>query len=157
MSIAALEGEQESSGDEDSAVLPPSGTVALPESDPELAAVLSRAVEKWPVGQRTSTPDMCVHCSSEFPVWRTLLSSSATPCSLDIRPSTRELACAWLGAICCDHYGGPICVFLPTLSPCLSLGRVHSAVPASCASPSLAGAISGISISALPIASPNLY
>ncbi|XP_051759449.1 uncharacterized protein LOC127517607 [Ctenopharyngodon idella] len=46
MSIVAPEGEQESSGDEDSAVLPPSGTVALSKPDPELTAMLSRAAEK---------------------------------------------------------------------------------------------------------------
>ena len=43
MSIAASEGEQSSSGDDDSAALPPSGVVALPESDPEMAAMLARA------------------------------------------------------------------------------------------------------------------
>ncbi|CAM4734286.1 unnamed protein product [Leuciscus chuanchicus] len=43
MSIAASQGGQESSGEEDSAVLPPSGVPALPESDPELTAMLSRA------------------------------------------------------------------------------------------------------------------
>ena len=46
MSIAASEGELQSSGDEDSAALPPSGSVALPESDPEWTAMLSRAAEK---------------------------------------------------------------------------------------------------------------
>ncbi|ROL46838.1 hypothetical protein DPX16_20490 [Anabarilius grahami] len=46
MSISASEGEHESSGDEDSAALPPSGVAALPEPDPELTAVLSRAAEK---------------------------------------------------------------------------------------------------------------
>ncbi len=44
MSIAASEGEL-GSGDDDSAVLPPSGRVAWPESDPELTAMLSRAAE----------------------------------------------------------------------------------------------------------------
>ncbi len=44
MSIAASEGEL-GSGDDDSAVLPPSGRVALPESDPGLTAMLSRAAE----------------------------------------------------------------------------------------------------------------
>ncbi|XP_016422019.1 uncharacterized protein LOC107750954 [Sinocyclocheilus rhinocerous] len=44
MSVAASEGEL-GSGDEDSAALPPSGRVALPESDPELTAMLSRAAE----------------------------------------------------------------------------------------------------------------
>ncbi|CAM4616073.1 unnamed protein product [Leuciscus chuanchicus] len=43
MSIAASQGGRESSGSEDSAVLPPSGAPALPESDPELTAMLSRA------------------------------------------------------------------------------------------------------------------
>ena len=43
MSIAASQGELGSSGDEDSAVLPPSGAPAPPESDPELTAMLSRA------------------------------------------------------------------------------------------------------------------
>ncbi len=40
MSIAASEGERMSSGDEDSAALPHSGVPALPESDPEMAAML---------------------------------------------------------------------------------------------------------------------
>ncbi len=44
MSIAASEGKL-TSGDDDSAALPPSGRVALPESDPELTAMLSRAAE----------------------------------------------------------------------------------------------------------------
>ncbi len=44
MSIAASEGEL-GSGDDDSAALPPSGRVALPESDPGLTAMLSRAAE----------------------------------------------------------------------------------------------------------------
>ena len=43
MLISALEGEL---SDEDSAALPPSGTVAKPESDPEMAAMLSRAAER---------------------------------------------------------------------------------------------------------------
>ncbi|XDV16040.1 hypothetical protein PO909_015922 [Leuciscus waleckii] len=43
MSIAASQGGQESLGSDDSAVLPPSGVPALPESDPELTAMLSRA------------------------------------------------------------------------------------------------------------------
>ena len=45
MSIAASQGGLESSGDEGSAALPPSGVPALSESDPELTAVLSRAAE----------------------------------------------------------------------------------------------------------------
>ncbi len=44
MSIAASEGEL-GSGDDDSAALPPPGSVALPESDPELTAMLCRATE----------------------------------------------------------------------------------------------------------------
>lgn len=40
--MAVSEGGLESSGDEDSAVLPPSGRGALFESDPELTAMLSR-------------------------------------------------------------------------------------------------------------------
>ncbi len=38
-------GDKLGSGDDDSAALPPSGRVALPESDPELTAMLSRAAE----------------------------------------------------------------------------------------------------------------
>ncbi len=38
-------GDALGSGEDDSAALPPSGRVALPESDPELTAMLSRAVE----------------------------------------------------------------------------------------------------------------
>ncbi len=44
MSIAAS-GDELGSGDDDSAALPPSGRVALPESDPELTAMLSQAAE----------------------------------------------------------------------------------------------------------------
>ncbi len=44
MSIAAS-GDELGSGDYDSASLPPSGRVALPKSDPELTAMLSRAAE----------------------------------------------------------------------------------------------------------------
>ncbi len=44
MSIAASEGEL-GSGDDNSAALPPSGRVALPESDPGLTVMLSRAAE----------------------------------------------------------------------------------------------------------------
>ncbi|XDV12676.1 hypothetical protein PO909_001274 [Leuciscus waleckii] len=43
MSIAASQGGLESSGDDDSAVLPPSGAPALSKSDPKLTAMLSRA------------------------------------------------------------------------------------------------------------------
>ncbi len=45
MSIAASEGELSLSGDDDPAVLPPSGVVALSEPDPEMTAMLSRAAE----------------------------------------------------------------------------------------------------------------
>ncbi len=38
-------GDELGSGEDDSAALPPSGRVALPESDPELIAMLSRAAE----------------------------------------------------------------------------------------------------------------
>ncbi len=44
MSIAASE-DKLGSGDDNSAALPPSGRVALPESDPELTAMLSRAAQ----------------------------------------------------------------------------------------------------------------
>ncbi len=44
MSITAS-GDELGSGEDDSAELPPSGRVALPESDPELTAMLSRAAE----------------------------------------------------------------------------------------------------------------
>ncbi|KAL0172214.1 hypothetical protein M9458_032525, partial [Cirrhinus mrigala] len=43
MTRCRWEGERMSSGDEDSAALPPLGVAALPESDPEMAAMLSRA------------------------------------------------------------------------------------------------------------------
>lgn len=45
ISIAVSEGGLESSGDEDPAALPPSGTVALVEPDPETTAMLSRFAE----------------------------------------------------------------------------------------------------------------
>ena len=43
MPIAASEGEL-SSGDDDSAALSPSGSVTLPEPDPEMSAMLKQAV-----------------------------------------------------------------------------------------------------------------
>ncbi len=46
MSIAALEGESEFSGEEDSAALPHSRMLAMPESDLEMTAVLFRAAER---------------------------------------------------------------------------------------------------------------
>ncbi len=45
MSITASEGESSLSGDDDPAVLPPSGVVALSEPDPEMTAMLSRAAD----------------------------------------------------------------------------------------------------------------
>ncbi len=51
--MAASEGEL-GSGDDDSAALPPSGRVALPESEPEQTDMLSRAAES--VGLHWSTP-----------------------------------------------------------------------------------------------------
>ncbi len=61
-SIAASEVEL-GFGDDDLAALPPSGRVALPESDPELTAMLSRAAESvglhWrpPPSPERSRPD----------------------------------------------------------------------------------------------------
>ncbi len=46
MSIAALEGESDFSRDDASAQLPPSGTVAVPDTDPEMMAMLSRAANR---------------------------------------------------------------------------------------------------------------
>ncbi len=46
MSIAASEGEPDFSADENSAALPSFGTVAMPESDPEITAMLARAAER---------------------------------------------------------------------------------------------------------------
>ncbi len=46
MSIAASEGESDFSGDDMSAQLPPSGTVAVPDPDPEMMAILSRAANR---------------------------------------------------------------------------------------------------------------
>lgn len=54
MLITASEGERMSPEDEVSAVLPPSGVTALPESDPELTAMLSRAAAS--VGLEWSPP-----------------------------------------------------------------------------------------------------
>ncbi len=50
MSIAASEGESDFAGDDASAQLPPSGTVAVPDTDPEMMAMLSRAANR--VGTR---------------------------------------------------------------------------------------------------------
>ncbi len=46
MSIAASEGESDFAGDDASAQLPPSGTVAVPDADPEMMAMLSRAANR---------------------------------------------------------------------------------------------------------------
>ncbi len=45
MSIATLEGESDQSGDDGSVLLPPSGRSAVPDSDPEMVAMLARAAE----------------------------------------------------------------------------------------------------------------
>ncbi len=46
MSIAASEGEPDLYGDDDSAPLPPSGRSAVPDTDPEMVAMLARAAER---------------------------------------------------------------------------------------------------------------
>ncbi len=46
MSIAASEGESDLAGDDALAQLPPSGTVAVPDTDPEMMAMLSRAANR---------------------------------------------------------------------------------------------------------------
>ncbi len=46
MSIAASEGESDFSGDDALEQLPPSGTVAVPDTDPEMMAMLSRAANR---------------------------------------------------------------------------------------------------------------
>ncbi len=55
MSITAS-GDELGSGEDDSAALPPSGRVALPESDPELTAMLSRAAESIGLLYRLKPP-----------------------------------------------------------------------------------------------------
>ncbi len=45
MSIATLEGESDQSGDDGSVPLPPSGRSVVPDSDPEMVAMLARAAE----------------------------------------------------------------------------------------------------------------
>ncbi len=45
MSIATSEGESDQSGDDGSVPLPPSGRPAVPDSDPEMVAILARAAE----------------------------------------------------------------------------------------------------------------
>ncbi len=55
-------GDELGSGEDDSAALPPSGRVALPESDPELTAMLSRAAESvglhWMIGSWGRRPNV---------------------------------------------------------------------------------------------------
>lgn len=46
MSIDASESEPNLTGDDDSTALPPSGTIALSESDPEFMPMLVRAAER---------------------------------------------------------------------------------------------------------------
>ncbi len=46
MSIAASEGESDHSGNDDSVPLPPSGQSTVPDSDPEMVAMLARAAER---------------------------------------------------------------------------------------------------------------
>ncbi len=55
MSITAS-GDELGSGEDDSAALPPSGRVALPESDPELTAMLSRSTESIGLLYRLKPP-----------------------------------------------------------------------------------------------------
>lgn len=59
MSITASEGGLESSGDEDSVVLPPSGRVVQVESDLELMVMLSQATAS--IGFEWNTPP-CPEC-----------------------------------------------------------------------------------------------
>ncbi len=46
MSIAASEGESDFSGDDVLAQLPPLGTVAVPDTDPEMMAMLTQAANQ---------------------------------------------------------------------------------------------------------------
>ncbi len=58
MSIAASEGESDFGGDDASAQLPPSGTVAVPDMDPEMMAMISRAANKvWLVWNPPHVPN----------------------------------------------------------------------------------------------------
>ncbi len=54
--IKQIKGVELGSGEDDSAALPPSGRVALPESDPELTAMLSRAAESIGLLYRLKPP-----------------------------------------------------------------------------------------------------
>ncbi len=84
MSIAASEGEL-GSGDDDSAALPPSGRVELPESDPKLTAMLSRAAES--VGLHWRPPPSTGTVHSDGPRPKGDESHSAGPGSDDVHVS----------------------------------------------------------------------
>lgn len=84
MSIATSQGGLESMEDEDSAALPPSGVPMLPESDPELTTMLSRAAES--IGLEWNPP----------------------PC-----PERLRLDDWFLGAACGDHQHPPPVPFFP--------------------------------------------
>ncbi|CAM4661540.1 unnamed protein product [Leuciscus chuanchicus] len=74
MSIAASQGGQESSGSDDSAVLPPSGVPALSESDPELTAIKK---ELAPPTLRTQSSRTIVHAAHRSRCYRPPLSQSS--------------------------------------------------------------------------------
>ncbi len=65
MPIAASEDEL-GSGDDDSAALPPSGRVALPESDPRLTAMLSLAAERVGLHWRSPPSPECSRLDDWF-------------------------------------------------------------------------------------------
>ncbi len=65
MSIAASEGEL-GSVDDDSAAFPPPGRVALPESDPELTSLLSRAAERVRLNWRPPPSPKCSRLDDWF-------------------------------------------------------------------------------------------
>ncbi len=65
MPITALEDEL-GSGDDDSAVLPPSGRVALSESDPRLTAMLSLAAESVGLHWRSPPSPKCLRLNDWF-------------------------------------------------------------------------------------------
>ncbi len=97
MSIAASEGELDS-GDEDLAALLPSGRVVLSELDPELTAMLSRAVKM--VGLEWREP-LCPQPSSSDPGLMEELRTANGP-----RPESDESHCALPGSDY-GHAGGP--------------------------------------------------
>ncbi len=57
MSIATLEGESDQSGDDGSVPLPPSGRSAVPDSDPEMVAMLARAAVLGSSGRLHRVPN----------------------------------------------------------------------------------------------------